>query len=72
MYELLRTENECIVEPPTKGYIGDSINTCSCFVLNFIERLSSLRGFQCIKAIGKVIFGNASDILMERFIIQCP
>ena len=36
------------MEPLNKGHLGDS----SCFV----EKLSSFKGSQCIKTIGKVIF----------------
>ena len=44
----------CTVESPSKGHVGDITNSA---LLSFIERLSSFRGFQCIKTIGKVIFG---------------
>lgn len=52
-----------MVDPLNKGHVGDSINSV---VFSFIERLSSFRGSQCNKTIGKVIFGTLSNVLCRE------
>ena len=58
----------CTVEPPNKGHVGDNINSA---VLSFIERLSSCRGPQCIKPIGKISFRTLSNVFYREVYYAC-
>ena len=51
---LLLLQYVCTFEPPNKGHVGNTILYSA--ILSIVEKLSSLRGSQCIKTIGKIIF----------------
>ena len=68
-YGGLLRHSQCTVEPPNKGHIGDNINST---VLSFVERLSSLRGSKCIRAIGSTIFGTSTRVLCREVFYTVP
>ena len=56
------------MEPPNKGHVRDNINS---LVLSFVESCPLLGGCQCIKTIGKVIFGTSSSVPCREVILYC-